>query len=180
MNNLNRSTNITVVVFGGETSLPNASPKCGTTLEVRERVERLGCQKEVGHLFIKGEGEGQPPWLSHVELNPTWCAGQGGSRPPLGPHVGQPTKSISRRSHKPQTANARMQVEKIALCRPKKAPAGQIPNMLLCGLRMRDLAGRECTQPVNQTAKQCFCLFSKVFDEMTQICNVFKQPNSQA
>ena len=48
MNSSNRSTNITTVVFGGETSLPNAAPKCGTTLEVRERERKLGCQKGEG------------------------------------------------------------------------------------------------------------------------------------
>ena len=39
-------------------------------------------------------------------------------------------------------------------------------NMLLCGLRMRDLLRREDTKPVSKTAKQ-------VFDEMTQVDAMF-------
>ena len=88
---LDRSTNIMAVEYGGETPLPNAAPKSGTTLKVREREIGMASKGEGAPPYIGGGGA-QPPWLSHVGLNPTWLGRPRGSRrPPSGPHVGCPT-----------------------------------------------------------------------------------------
>ena len=82
----------------------------GTTRERERERER----EEIGIIWEKGAppyigGRGsQPPWLSHVGLNPHGLAGQGGQpATPMGPirpaheGCGQPLLSLGRTPHGP-------------------------------------------------------------------------------